>query len=382
MTFSTINNKSRFLVILVVALVGGAFYLKLRSDHGIGDSSAGVEMPVRIAQVRRASIPLTLKVAGELLPLASTDVVSRLAGKVAEVRFKAGDFVPAGAIVATIRASDLEHRLGALGDGIKIAKQDLASKEKAFSELEKRLSEDRELLRRDLISRSDVERVESSAETARAQAELARAHVAQQEAMLDQARALQGLTRLVAPFNGEVSGVLVKPGAAIGEGGVVLSIVRLDVLKLVAGVSDPSVLRLGMKARIFGASGIVSEGRVVRFRPEKDGEGKTEAEIHVDNEKRILRAGMSVEGLIDLGREGEALLIPRSAAFSENNSEYVYKLSAGRAARHRIVLGSVRGDEIAVTQGISSGDEIIVDWKGIKPGTRVRGERADKLDEK
>ena len=382
MTFPAVNNRSQFLVILVVALVGGAFYLNSRSDHEIGDSSAGVEMPVRIAQVTRASIPLTLKVAGELLPLTSTDVVSRLAGKVAEVRFKAGDFVPAGAIVATIRASDLEHRLGALGDGIKIAKQDLASKEKAFSELEKRLSEDRELLRRDLISRSDVERVESSVETALAQAELARAHVAQQEAMLDQARALQGLTRLAAPFNGEVSGVLVKPGAAIGEGGVVLSIVGLDVLKLVAGVSDPSLLRRGMKARIFGASGIVSEGRVVRFGPEKDGEGKTEAEIHVDNEKRILRAGMSVEGFIDLEREGETLLIPRSAVFSESNSEYIYKLSAGRAARHRVVLGSVRGDEIAVTQGISSGDEIIVDWKGIKPGTRVRGERADKLDEK
>jgi multidrug efflux pump subunit AcrA (membrane-fusion protein) len=127
-----------------------------------------------------------------------------------------------------------------------------------------------------------------------------------------------------------------------------------------------------MKARIFGASGIVSEGRVVRFGPEKDGEGKTEAEIHVDNEKRILRAGMSVEGLIDLEKEGEALLIPRSAVFSENNSEYVYKLSAGRAARHRVVLGSVRGDEIAVTQGISAGDAIIVDWKGIKPGTRIR----------
>jgi HlyD family secretion protein len=121
---------------------------------------------------------------------------------------------------------------------------------------------------------------------------------------------------------------------------------------------------------------------VVRFGPEKDGEGKTEAEIHVDNEKRILRAGMSVEGFIDLEREGETLLIPRSAVFSESNSEYIYKLSAGRAARHRVVLGSVRGDEIAVTQGISSGDEIIVDWKGIKPGTRVRGERADKLDEK
>ena len=67
---------------------------------------------------------------------------------------------------------------------------------------------------------------------------------------------------------------------------------------------------------------------------------------------------------------------PRSAVFAENKRDYVYKLFQGQAIRHQVVLGALRGDDIAVARGLSVGDTIIVDSKMLKPGTRVRPVRA------
>jgi RND family efflux transporter MFP subunit len=376
MAFSAIKNMPRLLPVLVVALalIGAAFYLNSRSERDPVESSASIEIPVRVAQVKRATLPLTVRLTGELLPLTKTDVVSRLAGKVTEMRFKVGDFVTAGTIVTTIGASDLDQRLGALEASVRAAKQDLREREAELADAEKRLAESRELLRRDLIARRDVEQSERTAETVRAQAELTRAYLAQREAMLAQVRALQDLTRLAAPISGEIGSVRVARGAAVGDGSTILSIVSLDTLKLVAQVSGASLLRRGMKAQIStaGLPGIISKGQVVRFQPEKDSKGKNEAEIHVDNGKKILRPGMTVEASINLEAEEKVILIPRSAVVSENKSNYVYKLSEGRAIRHPVVIGALSGDEIAIAQGLNAGDAVIVDLQRVKPGTRVR----------
>ena len=376
MAFSAIKYMPRLLPVFVVALasIGVAFYLISRSERDAVESSASVEIPARVAQVRRTSVPSTLQLTGKLAPITKADVVSRLAGKVTEVRFKVGDFVPAGAIVATIHASDLDQRLGRLERSISAAKQDVREREVELAEAEKRFAKDRELLGRDLIARRDAERNEIAVETGRAQAELARAYLAQREAMLAQVRALQALTRLAAPISGEIGSVRVARGAAVGEGSAILSIVSLDTLKLVAQVRGASLLRRGMKAQISAAGlpGIISKGQVVRFEPETDSEGKNEAEIHVDNGKKILRPGMTVAAAIDLEAEEEVILIPWSAVVAENNSNYVYKLFGGQAVRHPVVIGARSGDEIAVAQGLNAGDSIIVDLQRVKPGTRIR----------
>jgi len=376
MAFSAIKYMPRLLPVFVVALasIGVAFYLISRSERDAVESSASVEIAARVAQVRRTSVPSTLQLTGKLAPITKADVVSRLAGKVTEVRFKVGDFVPAGAIVATIHASDLDQRLGRLERSIGAAKQDVREREVELAEAEKRFAKDRELLGRDLIARRDAERNEIAVETGRAQAELARAYLAQREAMLAQVRALQALTRLAAPISGEIGSVRVARGAAVGEGSAILSIVSLDTLKLVAQVRGASLLRRGMKAQISAAGlpGIISKGQVVRFEPETDSEGKNEAEIHVDNGKKILRPGMTVAAAIDLEAEEEVILIPWSAVVAENNSNYVYKLFGGQAVRHPVVIGARSGDEIAVAQGLNAGDSIIVDLQRVKPGTRIR----------
>ena len=379
MTSTATKDSLPLVSLLVMVFLGGVFYfLHTRSVDGTAASGADVEIAVRIAQARRISLPLKMKLAGELRPVNHAEVVSRLAGKVTEVRFKVGDFVRAGTVVATIQASGLEQRRDRIEAGVGAARTDLQSRQDELAAMEKRLANDRELFRRDLIARRDVEQSETVAETARAQSELARAQLAQQEAMLAQVRALQSLSRLVAPINGEVGAVLSAPGVFVGEGSAIASIVGLDTLKLIASISGADLpgLRLGAKAQISNASlpGKVLEGKIIRLAPEKiDSEAMTEVEVHVNNLQRYLRPAMQVEALIDLDTLEDFLLVPRSAVISQNESSYIYKVADGRAVLQQIVIGRERGEEIAIVQGLTEGEWVLADYfSTIAPGTRVR----------
>jgi membrane fusion protein (multidrug efflux system) len=333
---------------------------------------------VRVARVRHVSTPVQVKVSGELLPVSVTDVVSRLAGKVTEVRFKVGEFVSAGTVVGVIHASDLGQRMSGLEKAATVAQQDLRLKEEQAAEAKERLTKNRELMRRDLIARRDLEQIETAAKTASAQVDLARAHLASQRAMLAQMQALQSLTRLAAPTSGVISRLLVEPGAAIDEGGAILTLISLETLKFAAKISGSEAgdLRRGMKARVFSPAspGVVSAGKVFHSQQRtNDAQGVFDVEIHIDNRQRVFRPGMAVEALIELGRRKEYLLVPRSAIVrSENNNPFVYKAVDGRVSRQNVVLGPEQGDEVAILHGLEQGATIVVDdVTKLKAGKRI-----------
>jgi RND family efflux transporter MFP subunit len=367
--------------VLVIGLLGGAVnFFNSPSREGSVGSSADTEIPVRVAQVRKLSVPAKMSFMGDLQAITQAEVVSRLAGEVAEVRFKVGDFVAAGAVVATIRTHDVDQRIAGLVTNVAAAKQELRLREDQLAQAEKTLAQDREYFRRDLIARRDVEQAETEVETARAQAELARAHLAQQEAMLAQVRALQGLSRLSAPISGAVSRRMIEPGAAVAEGAAIMAVASLDSLKLNANVSvgdgAGSNLRPGRNVQITTAAlpGVISEGKVIRFEPHKDEGGIAEIEIQISNPQKKLRPGMAVEASIDSKIDEEVLVVPRSSVASEKDLSYVYKISGDRALRQPVVVGRERGDEMTIVSGLKDGESVVIDPAKVRSGIRVRAE--------
>ena len=373
MIIKAMKSLTGLVSILLVCLLGSMVYIfSSRSNETTIES--GADAP--LVQVRKISVPRKFKLSGELQPKTQVDVVSRLAGKLIEVRFQVGDFVPPGALVAAVHADDLDRRLARLEGNVEAAKQALRPTEDELANAEKSLSRHREFLRGDLIARRDVEQAEIEVETARAKAELARAQLAQQEAMLSQVRGLQGLTRLYAPTGGQVIKRLLEPGAMVGEGTAVLSVASLDALTINLTLSgDPlSELRPAMDVQITTAElpGVIAEGKVIRIEPQKRDDSKSsEIEIEVVNQNRKLRPGMAVEALVDLQTAGEFLSVPRSAIETDGQRTYVYKIADGRALRQQVVLGSEHGDERAVVKGLREGEWIAADPKKVKSAIPV-----------
>jgi RND family efflux transporter MFP subunit len=362
-------------VLLTGAVVGAVGLFNLPSRQEALESSADLELPVRVSYVQKVSAPEKLRFTGELQPTAEAAIVARLAGKVSEVRFRVGDWVPAGAIVATIRANDLEQRIATLERTIAAAKTELRTREDQLAQAEKKLAEVHEYLRRELIARNEAEQFESAAETARAQNDLARAHLAQQEAMLAQVQALRRLTVLTAPISGTVSRRLMESGAIAREGEVIMVIMNLDSLKLNAKVNEGGELNLeGRAVQIMTPDlrGVILEGKVARLEPRQDEEGAAEIEVRISNREKKLRPGMTVEASIDSKTADEILIVPSSAVVSEGGTSYVYKVSGNRTVRQPVVVVRKRSDGATIVGGLKEGDPIVIEPAHVRSDLRVR----------
>ncbi len=365
--------------VFLTALMATGYWFLSMNPHALPNwRSSNDAIAVTITPVRRRSAPLTVRLTGELSPVREATIISRLAGKVTNVRFNIGDSVPAGAIVATIHSGSVAERMTEVQAAIVAARKDVGLKAEIVAEAEKRLTKSREWYQQDLIARRDVAQAETVMETARAQAELARANLAQQEAMLEQLHTLQGLARLSAPIGGVVTGRWAEPGATIAASAPILTIANLQRLKMIAKMSGVHAndVRKGLKAEISSleAPGAISQGTVVLVDSLKAREGSiSEIEIHVDNTEGIFRQGMTATAVISLEQWEEILLIPRSAVVSARGQDYVYKLAGNRAVRQQIGLGNQRGEEIEIKTGLKDGDAVITDQLTLlKAGSLVR----------
>jgi RND family efflux transporter MFP subunit len=364
-----------FLLVLALSVLLAWLSLRERLPAWLGGDQG---IAVSVAAVRKRAVALTVPVSGMLAPAKAVTVVSRLAGRVTEMRFKIGAAVPAGVVVATVFPRDLAIRENDLQTGLGAAQKEILEKEDRLSAAEKLIARSRELFQRDLIARRDVEQAEAAAQTARAQVELSRARLAQQEAMLNQARKIQTLAQIVAPVAGVISRRWVEPGATIGESSPLLDIANESGSQFAGRIVGdlPKGIREGLSAQVW--SDALAEkkfaGTLTRLEAGRgNGAAGAAVEIQLKNESPAMGAAVAAQGLIVLDRTTQVLLVPRSAVIDDGGKKFVFKLSAGRALRQRVTLGAVDGDFVIVQQGVSEADVVVVDnLRSMKPGSRVR----------
>lgn len=204
-------------LVISVAIVVGYFYHSRPEDLPVllrGQKA----LAVRANQLREVAVPRRVQAKDALVPGKKQDIVAPFAGRVIEIRYKTGDTVRAGAVVAIIQSNALVQRGDDLEASVGPSRNDVQAKEQQLRSAESFAAQARALYEQDLIARRDVEEAQRAADEARAQLDFVRAQLAQQEAMLAQLRSVQGSSRLlVAPFSGVVTRVLAKPGATVAE---------------------------------------------------------------------------------------------------------------------------------------------------------------------
>jgi len=337
------------------------------------------EIAVKVVAVKRQASPVTLSVKGTLVSAGEIEVVSRLAGRVTDVRYRVGQRVAAGAVVATVDAHDIAPRRVEIENSLAAARNELQDKEQKLAAAEKLATRTRELFKQDLIARIEAEQVEAAWQTARAQYDLAQAQLVQQESMLAQARKIQSLAQITAPVDGVISRRWVEPGALVAQSSRILSIGHPGALKFSGQMTGafPSEVRQGLSASISSAAVAAAklDGKLTRVEPRtENGAATSEIEIQITNSTVNFRSGMAADAVIELDREETVLLVPRSAVYASGGKDYLFKLdSGGRAIKQEIKLGAPQNDLIAVERGVEAADLVIVgDVSRLKPGSRVR----------
>ncbi len=212
-----------FALVISVAVVIAYFYHS-RPDGLPVPLSEEKAIAVHAAQLQEIAAPQRVQTKDTVAPVKKQDIVAPFAGRVIEIRYKAGDTVRVGTVVAVIRSHTLVQRGEALEALLGASRNDFQGRQEQFRSAEAFAGQTRALYDQDLIARRDVEEAQRAADAARAQLDFVRAQLAQQEAMLAQLRSVQRSSRLLAPFSGVVSRVLKKPGVTVAEATPILTI--------------------------------------------------------------------------------------------------------------------------------------------------------------
>ena len=320
---------------------------------GPGGRGAVVLAATDVATLKNGVIENAVAVSGNLRPIETIQVRSRLNGDINAVYVQEGQRVSAGQVLARFESSQQESgRRGAEAD-----------REAARSQLQTATwaaEQSAALFKAGAIAEQEF-RASQQAVVA------AQAAVAASEARLRTASAVAGDTRVLAPASGIIDVRSVQPGERVSISTPLFTLVRNETLELAANVPArmANVVQPGQMVRLSVDDRAI-ESRVARVSPTVDPVSRSvTVYVRVPNAKGAIKGNTFVSGRVIGDRRDGVLLVPTSAIRQtpgEDPQPFVWRIAGGALEKRSVSLGVV--DDAAgiaeVKDGLGAGDRVIV----------------------
>ncbi|QSX78473.1 efflux RND transporter periplasmic adaptor subunit [Agrilutibacter solisilvae] len=309
----------RLLVVGLVALVLAVAAFALRRGNGGGDASG-----YRTATVDRGDIRVVISATGTLAAISTVEVGSQISGQVTDVLVDFNDHVARGQVIARIDPSTYQAQIAQGDAAVNSARAALATAQAALRNADADHARKAELVRSQLISRSDVDLARAALDQARAQVSAAQAQIHQQIASTRSSRLNMERTVIRSPVEGVVLTRAVEPGqtvAATMTAPVLFQIAEnLSQMEIVLAIDEADI-------------GKVRTGQAVGFSvdayPERQYRGKVQqlrlaatntnnvitypVVVAVDNADQSLLPGMTANAEIEVSQRRDVLRISNAA---------------------------------------------------------------------
>ncbi|HCD53161.1 MAG TPA: efflux RND transporter periplasmic adaptor subunit [Balneolaceae bacterium] len=190
---------------------------------------------------------------------------------------------------------------------------------------------------------------------------LADAELAYERAKLD-----LSYTTLKAPFSGTISTKeVISDGAYISAGRELGALINSSKVKIRFDVLESEIVSLepGMEIDQEDPAGNTHQGTIVAVSPEIDPETKTGQVIaQVDNQSKVLKPGMTVEGRILVRSESGKVRMPREALLERDGRTLVFRLNSGEVEWIYVTPDAMNTDWVIINHPeINPGDTLAVD---------------------
>lgn len=222
-------------------------------------------------------------------------------------------------------------------------------------------------------------------DTLRAQLRTSEAQVSQTQAARRTASEQRGRTVVRAPIAGTIALLAVQQGDMVAPSMPICSVVTAERLLLRLRLTEQDYVRVeeGMTVEVRPPAlpEITRTGTIRRISPVLDPLTRTAmVEVALDNADGRLRPGMVAEASIVLERHADVVLAPsRSLVLSSRTDTareayvFVFDREAGVARRVAVVIGRRYGTTVAVSSGLSGGEEVVVQGQHLlRDGAPIR----------
>ncbi len=282
---------------------------------------------------------------GSLRAWRGADLSTEAAGLARAVRIQSGQSVAAGQVLVELNADSERAQLQALQAAADLSRTVLAR--------------DKEQLAASAVSQATIDADEADLKNKAAQVE--------------QERALVEKKVIRAPFAGRAGIITVMPGQYLNTGDKIVTLQSVDTVYVDFNVPQRELSRVALGAEVNLSvdawPGRAFAGKVTAISSAVDaGTRNVLVEATVKNPKHELVPGMFAKVGLLVGTKAKLVTIPQAAVAFNPYGATVFVVDQGKddkgaaaltAKQVFITTGATRGDQVAVTKGLSVGDVIV-----------------------
>jgi membrane fusion protein (multidrug efflux system) len=370
------NDKRKW---LMTAWLVAAVILLLLGCRSQNVDTPAPQAAVEVIHPQRGDMTLSIELPGDLVGFYEAALHAKVTGYLKSVLVDKGDAVKRGQVLAVIEVPELHSNL-------EHAQARLAIDRITYERIKRVQESDPRL-----VSQEDVD--------------IAYSKYRQAQASVRTLETMVGYTRIIAPFDGIVTGrfadpgalvragggdigvdessALISPGATEGAGGhrtgggpifTVAKVKRLRVYVYVPG-RWCRYIRRGTPATLTfdEVPGMVINSAVVRYAGALDLTTRTMlTEIDIDNPRTVLYPRMYARVKLDLVSHRNALLLPISAVNRQGATASVFLVRNGRLEKAPVRIGLTDPNRIEILSGLTTSDLVVSSFSSdLREGAKV-----------
>ncbi|MEE9356997.1 efflux RND transporter periplasmic adaptor subunit [Candidatus Vondammii sp. HM_W22] len=310
---------------------------------------AGSSLETATAEYR--DLPREYRLDGIVEAINQSTMSAQTGGQIEDILFDVDDYVEKGALIVRLKDTEQRSRLARAQADLKAAKAHLQDAQQEFGRV-------KEIFARKLLSRSAMDKADTTLKAAKATRDAARA-------ASDQAKEQLEYTRVRAPYSGIVIQRHMEVGEVATPGQKLISGISLDQLRVNVDVPQSliSAVRTTDKASVQQpGNGYIPVVRLVIFPFAQHGSNTFKVRLDLPEGTKQMFPGMFVKTTFEVGTR-KALLIPAQAVVyrSEVIGVYVMQASGNIMLRHIRAGHKVGNDMISVLSGLDEGEKVALD---------------------
>jgi multidrug efflux system membrane fusion protein len=354
--------------------VGSAFAAALLligcAQEPTSDPVRGV-VPVSVQAAIKSRVPLEISVIGNVVPIATIAVKSRVDGQIQRVFFGEGQYVKKGEPLFQI---DPRPYRVALSQARANLARDAAQLRNAELEEKRALA----LIKDKLVSQQEVDQKSTQLETLRAALQA-------DQALVDSAQVNLDYTAISSPIAGRTGSLQIAAGNLVkANSDPALVVIRqispiyvsfavpADRLPEIRNFSERDVLRV--QASPTNTATAPTQGNLTFIDNTIDtATGTIGLKATFANEDSALWPGQFARVSLVLSDLPDAVVIPARAVQAGQQGDHVFVVTDGHTAQSREVKTGVRyGELVVIEQGIAAGEQVVTDGQlNLVSGTKV-----------